>query len=501
MVVFAQRKKDRDTSAFLIQPDRVEFEFERFDDQYFVVPGENDGLLVVYKNYERKYQGNSWRITKLDTDFQQQWESLVSFKVTKDMLGFDYYNGKYYLLFNDTYEPEDLNILELSAETGEIYQAELTTVFPMRFSDFEVLDETVILAGWTNYRPVVITFNIQERKPRILPGIYDGKSNLIDVVVDDNAGIFSVMLSERIFQRKYTVRVKSYTADGVMIQDNRISPDDFHNLIDGATTIFDNGLQYFAGTYSRKSTKYSSGLYISKFINGEQRFIKYMNYADLDNFFGYLNTRRENRIKKRISKRKERGRQNRYNYQLTVHEIIERDDHYILVAEAYYPRYSSSAYGYQGAFTPGTSDLGTAFLGYTYTHAIVVAFDKLGNKMWDHSFKIGDINVFSLVENVKVSLIDDLIVLLYIEDNEIRTKVVRQDEILEGKTFNPIRLSSETDELRSRYSSIEVLQEWYDDVLIAYGEQNVGTAGRGMGSSRKIFYINKITYNKNNEVN
>jgi hypothetical protein len=67
---------------------------------------------------------------------------------------------------------------------------------------------------------------------------------------------------------------------------------------------------------------------------------------------------------------------------------------------------------------------GMAFEGYKYTHAVVFGFDRRGRLIWDNSFEINDVTSYTLDQFVHVSLSDEEMALLYMYENEIRTKVI-----------------------------------------------------------------------------
>ncbi|MEQ9468493.1 MAG: hypothetical protein RLN88_13855 [Ekhidna sp.] len=506
LVVFSQKKKDRDTSAVIIQPNRIEFEKYREASDFYVVPGGEDGILVVEDTEESvKGGGYHWKLQMVDTSLQVVWSQNVVVPVDGSLLGYEYFEGKFYLLFSKSrYRIEDLIVYQLNSSNTDYIKYEITTVFPIEITHFESVGETLLIAGYANFRPVLITFNINERKPRVVPGFYDNKNDILDLVVDDESKFFTVILSERMRNKKFTVRVKTFSDNGDIIQDNLINPGERRSILDAASTTFAGGLQYLAGTHSKKSLQYSQGFYLSKFINGQQQFNKYYPFADLNNFFGHLKPKREERIMSRIERKREKGKTKKFSYRLLVHEILERDGEYIMIAEAYYPRYNhsnNSGYGGFGTNT-GFGRSNPFFLGYKYTHAVVLAFDPNCNILWDQTFKIEDIQSYSLEKNVVVSASGDKVVLMYLKENEIRSKVVEGNEIIEGKTFNPIKLSFEADEVKSKDPEIEGLKRWYDDTLFAYGEQSIknenGVAGK---TTRKVFYINKIQYNLDRQPN
>ncbi len=495
LIAYAQ-KKEPEQSNYISQPNRIEFNIQDSDTEFTVISGEEQGLLVVVETYERLGKGYKWILHMVDTTLNVKWTRLITVPYESRFRGYDYYNGSFYLLFNASrYQTVDLMVYSIDVSSTRVEEVNISTVFPVQLSEFEVLGNSILLGGYVNTRPVMITFDLDERVPRVIPGFYGDNNDILKLITDDEAEVFTVITSERMRNKKNSIRARTYTSTGTLIQDNMINPEE-KNLIDGASTNFFGGFQYVVGTYSRKSSLYSKGLYLSKFLNGRQQFIKYYAYADLNNFFGYMKERRESRIKERIKRKAEKGKKPNFSYQLVVHDIIQREDAYILIAEAYYTRYSGysssmpfyGSYGNYGGYNSG-------FLGYKYTHAIVVAFDKTGNIIWDNNFAIDDVVTYSLDEFVTVNTYEDKIVLMYLDENEIRTKVISGNEIIEGKTINPVRLTYETDELRSRDPEVEGLDEWYGNTLFAYGEQRIYNGIRASGeTNRRIFYINKIEY-------
>ena len=514
LFTFSQRKKNRDTSAVILQPNRIEFEKLKEGSEFHIVSGNADGLLVAEDadqwargGEDLTTGGNLWRIRHVDTDLRITWSQNVVVPSDGGLIGYEYFDGRFYLLFNKSrFRSQDLVVYQFTADSEDYITYDITTVFPVEITHFESVGETLLIAGYANYRTVVITYNIEERIPKVVPGFYEGRSDILDLVVDDRSKLFTVIVTEKMRNRKFTVRVRTFTDKADVIQDNLIDPGDRRSLLDAASTTFAGGLQYLAGTHSKKAGRYSQGFYLSKFINGQQQFNKYYAFADLNNFFGHLRPKREERIMNRIERKRARGKVKKFNYRLLVHKILERDGKYIMIGEAYYPRYNYSAntansFGRFGN-APFSYTRNPYFLGYKYTHAVVLGFDQNCNILWDQTFRIEDIQSYTLDENVVVSASGDKVILMYLEENEIRTKVVQGNEIVEGRSFNPVKLSFETDELKTRDPSVEGIENWYDETLYAYGEQSIrnnsGIAGK---TTRKVFYINKIQYDLDRQPN
>ncbi len=118
-----------------------------------------------------------------------------------------------------------------------------------------------------------------------------------------------------------------------------------------------------------------------------------------------------------------------------------------------------------------------------------MGFDQNGKLLWDNSFEINDVRTFTLEQFVKLEVQKDRIALLYLFENELRSKIIQDDQVLEGKTFEPIR--TKTDEIvKKEETALSKLDYWYQDFFYAYGIQEITNPGTG---KRRVFFINKIS--------
>lgn len=136
------------------------------------------------------------------------------------------------------------------------------------------------------------------------------------------------------------------------------------------------------------------------------------------------------------------------------------------------------------------------FDGYKYTHAVVLGFDQKGKLLWDNSFEINDVISYNLEKFVNASVEKDKIVLLYLYENVVRSKIISNNKVLEGKAFNDIKLKFEDDVVKNNDNKIGGLEHWYGNNFFAFGVQTIRNFKyTGIKPSREVFYINKITYN------
>jgi hypothetical protein len=198
---------------------------------------------------------------------------------------------------------------------------------------------------------------------------------------------------------------------------------------------------------------------------------------------------REKRVKERIARKKIKGKKLRFQYRFLVHEFVTYQNQYILLGEAFYPKYKQLDRNY--SFAASGSML--VFDGYQYTHAIIIGFDATGNLIWDNSFEINDVKSFTLEQVVKMDVQKDKVALLYLFDNKIRSKIIQNNDVLEGKTFNQLNTEFQKSGLEDD-PNISKLDYWYAHNFLAYGTKT-NPNSRVANQPRRIFFINKVRYN------
>ena len=114
--------------------------------------------------------------------------------------------------------------------------------------------------------------------------------------------------------------------------------------------------------------------------------------------------------------------------------------------------------------------------------------------MWDNSFEINDVKTFELEQFVKLDVRPDHITLLYLYDHQIRSKIIDDSQVLEGKSIAPIQLKFETDQTKKGGTEKSRLDYWYNHTFYAYGVQTVISTAGTQTLKRRVFFINKITH-------
>jgi hypothetical protein len=285
---------------------------------------------------------------------------------------------------------------------------------------------------------------------------------LNQIKVHEN-GAFDVLINAKNFTNQKTIWIKGYDAEGNMLHQIPLQPEPKKNLLFAQSVKTTNETQLVAGVYGNRNSDYS---------------------------------KREKRVKERIERRRIRGKKLKFNYRFIVHEIVPYNNQFILLGEAFYPRYSNVDRNlgfFYASYPSGTMRDGRVFDGYRYTHAVVMGFDRNGKLLWDNSFEINDVKTFSLEQFVRLETYPDRIALLYLFENQLRSKIIKGNEVLEGKTVEPIKTNDEKDVSKTERWSTSKLDYWYGNYFYAFGIQQIFNSEKG---SRRVFFLNKVSHAK-----
>jgi hypothetical protein len=482
------------------QPLRYEIEIENFNDDYYIVSAKEEGLFL-FKELDQRTDGNEtlWEIIKLDTSLQEISRNEVIIDQKFTFKGYTYDNGKFVMLFQEGYDyAKDMLFLTFSNNGTSFQSYVYENVVPIRLTEFEVKNDAVVFGGNVNMRTVVMMYNFIAQRGVVLPGFYNDRSSLLQIVTKTDDDWVRVITSERLQNKRFGITVRAFNTMGESIFIESLQAKEDLSLTDGRIINSSEGGNLLAGTYSiKRRTETSRGIFVADFERENADRIRYYNYANLENFFNYMKERRKDRVMKRIARKKIKGKKLKFSYRLFVQDIVRQDNQNILIGEAYFPTYSnrSSGYGYSAySYDPFMSNRSTqVFDGYKYTHAVIMSFDDNGKLLWDNSFEINDLKSFQLEEHVHLAFLDNEIVMLYLYNQELKIKVIKGSELVEGKFTESLKLMYESDERKSSDEELEGLKQWYGNNFYAYGVNNLkNLKDRNIKLNRKVFFINKI---------
>jgi len=464
------------------------------NDSYQVSSLAENGILVYRRVLGQKE--DQLELVKVDTLLQENWRGFIALEKSLQVAHIKVQDQLIFILLKSgNYTSGDFQVIATNAENGNFKVYTIKNLIPFSPTDFLVTSYGMMLGGYFNYRPLVLFFSFQTERAKILPGFFNEQGELNQIKPYENGSI-DVILSAKNFERKKCLWIRNYSAEGDLIKTTVLEPDANKNLIFGRSVKMPDEAQVVAGVYGSRNTEYSRGIFVADINQFGEYNINYYNFSELQNFFSYMKAGREKRVKERIERRKIKGKKIRFNYRLLVQEVVPYGNQFIMLGEAFYPKYTYSSRNSYGAHSYYSNPMmrgDRIFDGYQYTHAVVIGFDANGKLKWDNSFEINDVKTFDLQQFVKIAPTDNHIALLYLYNNLIRSKIIRDDQVLEGKTTDPVKSKFASDVIKEKDTQNSKLDYWYPRHFFASGVQRVGNQ-QADGFYRKVFFINKLKY-------
>lgn len=467
----------------VVQTARYEIKVvERDEPRYSAVKLGENGMMIYRRIIGKK--DDHFELIKLDTALKENWKGIVPVSKKLDIIQSKSYGNLLYLLLKDPqYIGKDLTIVALNLLNGTYRIYQVRNIIPFYPAEFVLTDKAALIGGYFNSRPLVIHYSFEQQSSRILPGFFNAPGELDQIKLSPD-GTTDIIVSSRNFEKRRALWIRTYDSRGELLRTTILQPDEDKHLLFGRSMKLPDGRQVVCGIYGR-FTEYSRGVFVATIDVTGSYAIRYYNFAELKNFFSYMRARQQKRVKERIERRTIKGKKIKFNYRLLVHDLIEYNNELLLVGEAFYPHYV-----YPRNYNP-QARTERIFDGYKYTHAVVIGFRKNGLLSWDNSFEINDVKTFQLQQFVRVQPEENRILLMYLFENAIRTKIILDDEVLEGKTVDPAKLGASGEELDREEENTEKLDAWYGKYFYAAGTQSLKSR---RGAYRQVFFINKITY-------
>ena len=513
---------------------RIEFPQESNQVETFTIPLGKKGVVLL-----SQLNKQAFNLRKFSTDLEQEWSTNANIDANQDYVTHSYDGDDLYLLFS-RFKSNSYVIFRVNTEKGKVEKFQILSVNRIEISNFKALNASLFIGGIVNSQPVILFTNLQEKKTRILPAVVKGQAEIQSMDLDTAYQQINVTYSVGKKAKDYQLILKSFDEDGNQVSQVLMKPNDEYAMMNAKSAQVNDSLQVIVGTYGHKNTIGSSkgpssqGLYFQSFIDGELSNSTYTSFTKFANFFNFLSPKQIERQSKRIKDKEEKGEDLRLDYRLLMHDIIRKGDHYIVVAEAFYPDYKYANFGpYGGGYFPGMTTMSgfyspwsmmynpyrwgygnyglyspfssyyspwgyrgynyygnqQQFDGWVYTHAVIAELDAQGNLLWDHCISLHDMKEPKLIQKIKTSVQAENIILSYSRDNQLITKIISEQGNKESEIALPIETNLEGD--RVRKSADSDLTYWYSTYFLAFGTQNIVNQTEG---KRNVFYLNKIQF-------
>lgn len=228
----------------------------------------------------------------------------------------------------------------------------------------------------------------------------------------------------------------------------------------------------------------AAGLWVSQLEDGRQASFESFPFEAFDHALGYLSERRAERVRRRLARP---GRRGRLRWQMLVHDPVAVAGGWIQVVEAYTPEVQSqtrtvSVPDGRGGFMTRTETI-QVFVGWRFTHAMIVGFDSSGSPSWNHAVRLDQVGP-RIEEHVRVRQAGRTTTLLYPYRDAIRRTRIASGEVLDDE---PVASRDQAPNVkRTLYADAAW---WFDDVFLFYGVDRLYS---NEGSGRVVFFLTTL---------
>lgn len=499
---------------------RVELSLPANSEAFHTVPMGEKGVLLVSQTGR-----SSYNVQRFDTSLERVWSIDGTIEPGLDYVTATYDGRSVFLLFS-RYRSTLYQIVKVNIGPGFVETFSINTLDRFQITDFKTLGYSLFMAGTVRDEPILIHTDLMTMQTKILPSAIKGSNSIQAIEIDTTNRLANVSFAVK-KGKQIKIVAHSYDESGKLSGQVVVEPEDDYSLLNGRLQVLNDSVKLMIGTYGYRNMQSSNsaasqGLFISKIVDDQVQFTRYHSFTDFSNFFSFMNDRQQEKMERRIKKKKDIGGDLKLNYRLLVHDIIQKDDQFILVSEVFYPEYRTnnnnmmglnsfygnpflygSPFGY-GLYNPWLWNplYGSRggynqqiFDGFVYTHAIVANFDNNGRLLWDNSINFDNVKSMELKEKVNVQLSDQgRTQLVYSQNGAIKSKVIKGNQVVDSDRMVELPTGVEGDKVRK--TSTDDVEHWYGNYFLAWGAQRIVNAAGDVQARgrRNVFYLNKISF-------
>jgi hypothetical protein len=488
---------------------RVEINAKSDDETYRLIPCGVKGVVIFYKSLEIVEPDKvKWYFAFYNQDLQLLWSKGIALANTLEYKKSSLDPDTLSLFFrtNDKAKNVEFNFQIVRLDFGK----GVFTGNGGRFPDnAEVVDfltrkgKAYIGFNAKNEPARIMLLDMQTGKQVVTPLSKGSVSTLMQVYVDSSGSRMITSVRKFILknQSEFVLSVLD-SAASLLSEINITSASADHELNAMCFMPADHGEILVAGTYGSPPVQKSSsgntmagestGLFFTKVVNDQQQPIMFYNFLELKNVNLLVGQKDMEALKKKSEKKNKSLNEYSLDLTLILHPLIEKNNEFVLMAELFSPQYHSENFtDYDFYGRPFTSTY-SVFDGYRFSNALIAGFDKNGKLMWDNSIDIRNLVSFEL--NPKVLRYDqgNNIVMAYLSEGKIASKIIHNDEVIEKTDFSPVELEYPNDKLVSETKS-RILW-WYDNFFLCYGYQDIKNVSLERNNKRLVFYFNKVRF-------
>jgi hypothetical protein len=317
-----------------------------------------------------------------------------------------------------------------------------------------------------------------------LNGLFDKQIQISNVALDEQKQELQVTIREK-QKGKCNLAVKIYDYTGELVQILKTKDETGKSLTTGRLLKSDQNL-WLVGNYANFCSNTSEGLYLSSLEANETTQPTFVSFAEMENFFNYLRPKRVQKIKEKIERKKQEGRESHFFHSLLVNRVIPSEGETLVLAEIYSPFQRTG----DGTYSSVRFDPPNRLVeGYRFSHVIMCGFSQDGKMLWDNCVKTNYIDSGDLEPQTHLIEQNGRKVLVYLDKEKLVSQQFKKAQLVGDQQEFGLKVNDNIRDI-----SPSKLRHWYGDYMLVWGRQRVDTSDSKTFKQEDIFQISKFKY-------
>ena len=488
---------------------RVEIKAKSDDETYRLIPCGEKGVILFYKSLEiTELEKVKWYFSLYNKDLQLLWTKSIGLKNTLEYKKYSGDSDTLSLLFriSDKVKDAEFNfqIIRLGLDNGAFVGN--SGKFPENAEIVEFISSSSFAYLGFNVKnePArIMIMNLHTGSQLITPLSKGSVSTLMQMCFDSLGSQVITSTRKVIVKNQSEFVLSFFDVRGNFLSEATITSIAPENELNAMRFIpVNQGEILVAGTYGslplqKGSSRNplpgeSTGFFFTRIYDNMQQSIIFYNFLELTNANLLVGEKDIQALKKKSEKKNKNLSEYSIDLTLHIHPLIKKNSEIILMAESFFPQYHSENFTDYDFYGRPFTNTYSVFDGYRYSKAIIAGFDLMGKLLWDNSLDIRNLLSFELNSKVIQFSQNSNIVMAYLSEGKIASKIIHNNEVIEKLDFSPIELEYPNDKLLSETKSRMVY--WYDNFFLCYGYQEIKNVSLEQNNKRLVFYFNKVRF-------
>ncbi len=500
------------TAAQSIQTGRYELEQKNNDQEFILVSMQAEGIALIRDMEKYKDGKQQWQLIRVDTTLQEVWSMELDIENRLRIVGYEYKDNLIYLLFRTgENEASELTLFTIHIGSQDVRRYTIKLELSFKVTHFSALANSIALGGYVSNEPAILLYDTENEKTKIVPGFFVSDTELLDLRVNSNNTLNTVITDQSNKQKKKLL-LKTFDTSGALLLEDIIEIDENRTILSCMTSTLINDELLLVGTWTVGTSKLASGIYSTLIDPFTDQPINYYDFGQLQHFLDFQKEKRIATLKERSMTANKLGEIPDFKTYAIPMRLEEQPTGFALLTEVYLPStslntnpYWNNNYGipYAGYSPYGYNPFMNRYYNTPYQfnnpqtgetkmlHASLSLFDLQGKLLSDYGLKLEDKKAAGLEQTSDFVFYGDHIALAYKKEKELIINNAQPDGVIIPETL--VTQLEETAIVRQDSNNNSLIRAWYKNIFFVSGYQNIkDKSGKTEDPTRFVFYINKI---------